>query len=152
MKIIIAAVGRMGKGPEKQLIETYSRRIAWPFKIIEVEERRSIKGKERQKSEAEKLRAAIPKGAKIIMLDERGKALSSEAFAKTIEGFHEQAINTLCFIIGGADGLDAGLKHEADMVLSFGPQTWPHMMVRAMLTEQVYRAMTILTGHPYHRS
>ena len=151
MKITIAAVGRMGRGPEQELLEIYRRRMNWPVDIVEVEEKRPITGPERQKSETAKLRAAIPKGATIIILDEHGQALSSEAFAKSIEAFREQAINSLCFIIGGAGGFAADLKQEARMALAFGPQTWPHMLVRVMLMEHLYRAQTILAGHPYHR-
>ncbi|MFP6581164.1 MAG: 23S rRNA (pseudouridine(1915)-N(3))-methyltransferase RlmH [Candidatus Hydrogenedentota bacterium] len=105
----------------------------------------------RKKQEAEKLLAAIPTSAAIVALDERGKALSSRDFAKKIDNWGVEGLSTVVFIIGGADGLDESVRKKAHLILGFGTLTWPHKLVRVMLTEQIYRAWSISTGHPYHR-
>lgn len=151
MNINIIAVGRLKKGPEKELIDTYLTRCPWDIKITEVEEKRPIKGTERMAREADLILAAIPEKAFIIALDERAKEMRSTNFAHKIRDLTDQGINTLAILIGGADGYDKKVKTRADMMLSFGAMTWPHMMVRAMLAEQLYRASTILQGHPYHK-
>ena len=102
--------------------------------------------------EGEALLAAVPDGARIVALDERGKSQTSEAFAKRLGIWRDDGVRAVAFLIGGADGLDESLRKRADMVVSFGALTWPHMLVRALLAEQLYRAHTILTGHPYHRA
>ncbi|MDG1708122.1 MAG: 23S rRNA (pseudouridine(1915)-N(3))-methyltransferase RlmH, partial [Emcibacteraceae bacterium] len=148
---LIIAVGRMKKSPENEILETYLKRCPWNVKIIEVEERRPIKGAERMAREGDLLLNAIPDGATVVALDERGKEMRSTVFAEKIRTFQDNGTNNLVFLIGGADGYDEKVKAKADIKISFGSMTWPHMMVRAMLGEQLYRASTILQGHPYHK-
>ena len=152
MQISIIAIGRMQRGPEKALVEEYFKRLPWKSDIIEIEiKKAAATSEERKKREAEKLLAAVPAGAALVVLDENGKALSSRAFAKKIDDWQMAGFNSLAFIIGGADGLDRQVLARADLKLAFGTLTWPHMMVRAMLSEQIYRAWSINAGHPYHR-
>jgi 23S rRNA (pseudouridine1915-N3)-methyltransferase len=151
MRIVIAAVGRLRRGPEFELLEAYRRRMHWPIAIREVEERRPLAPAERQRREADLLRAALPEGATVIALDEGGTQLNSRQFAERIGAWQDKGLRDLAFVIGGADGLDPSLRTEADLKIAFGTMTWPHMLVRAMLMEQIYRAQQILAGHPYHK-
>lgn len=152
LKLAIVAVGRFGgKDPERLLFETYAGRMKPPIKMIEVEEKR-LTGAARQRREGELLQAATPAGAAIVAMDGRGEVLSSEALAGRLDRFRQQGIGRVAFLIGGADGHDDQLRRSAAFCYSFGPATWPHLMVRAMLAEQLYRAGTILDGHPYHRA
>lgn len=151
MQISLIAVGRLGAGPEKTLIDTYQKRLGWSFSIKEIEIKKRLSDAERQIAEADALIAAIPDGAAVIALDERGKALNSREFAGWIEDKTIGGQSKLAILIGGADGLTDNVRAKADLLLSFGRLTWPHMLVRAMVAEQVYRAETILRGHPYHR-
>ncbi len=151
MRLIIACVGRLGDGPMLRLYRDYAGRLAWPVTLKEVEERRKLPAAKRLEREAELLTEAVPKGARIVAMDERGKSLASIAFAQTLSKWQGEGVAEVAFVIGGADGLSADLKKRAALVLSLGPMTWPHLMVRAMLAEQLYRAQTILSGHPYHR-
>ncbi len=109
-------------------------------------------GLECQKQEASLLLGAVPEGATVVALDERGKAISSETLAKKIGAWQSQGQSNFAFLIGGADGLDDSVRDRADLLLPFGTVTWPHLLVRAMLAEQLYRAESILAGHPYHRN
>ncbi|HVR65420.1 MAG TPA: 23S rRNA (pseudouridine(1915)-N(3))-methyltransferase RlmH [Verrucomicrobiae bacterium] len=156
MRITIAAVGKWKAGPEKALFEEYRKRLKWPMALKEVEERRPLPAPQMKLREAELLRAALPPGKSgdllMVALDERGKALSSESLAKQISTWQQRGIGGAAFVIGGADGLDESLKKDSGMLLSLGPMTWPHMLVRVMLIEQLYRAQQILAGHPYHRA
>jgi len=151
MGIVIVAVGRAKAGPILALCEEYRRRIPFSVEIREVEERRPLSGGERKAREGGLLLAAIPDGALIVTLDERGKAFDSAAFARQFAAWRERS-QTLAFVIGGADGLTEAVLEKSAARLAFGAMTWPHMLVRAMLLEQIYRAHTILTGHPYHRA
>jgi 23S rRNA (pseudouridine1915-N3)-methyltransferase len=151
MRIVIAAVGKFRREPERELYEAFVKRISWPITLKEVEERDPLPAPQRKAREAAKLLAALPDGATVVALDEAGKALSSAGFAKRIEGWRDAGTGDLAFVIGGADGLDASVLERAQLTLSLGPMTWPHMMVRALLAEQLYRAQSILAGHPYHR-
>ena len=119
-----------------------------PADVIEVEDKKNIG----MRAEADLLDRAIPNGAKIITLDERGKLLTSPEFAKCLANVRDQGQGHLAFIIGGADGIDPSLRARADMSISFGSMVWPHMLVRVMLSEQLYRAASILAGSPYHRA
>lgn len=150
MRITICAVGRMKAGPERDLIERYSKRIQWPFEIVEVEERRKLSAAQLKQREQELLGAAMPKGALRIALDERGTALTSIAWSEKLARWRDDG-RDVAFLLGGAGGLAAELRDNADIVLSFGKATWPHMLARVMLAEQIYRAQEILAGHPYHR-
>ena len=152
MRITLAAVGRMRAGAMRDLFDDYAGRLRLPWKLVEVEEHRRLKPDQLKSREAELLRAAIPKGATLVAMDERGKPQSSEQFAKKIGDWRDSGVADLAFLIGGADGLDDGLRKEAALILSLGAMTWPHFLARIMLAEQLYRAETILAGHPYHRA
>lgn len=156
MRVRIAAVGRQKTGPEAALIDDYLARFGktgralglGPAEVIEVEDKKNGG----MAGEAGLLTKAIPDGAAVIALDERGKVLTSPDFANEIGNFRDQGIRDAVFLIGGADGLDPALRSRADLTLSFGKMVWPHMLARVMLAEQLYRAATILAGGPYHRS
>ena len=157
MRVIVAAIGRARAAPEQALFNDYASRLvrsgpaALTLEIREAEERRKLPVDARRTAEAALLRELIPKGATLVALDARGKSLASEEFAKRLARWRDDGVADLAFVIGGADGLDPTLIRQAGFVLSLGAMTWPHMLVRAMLAEQIYRAQSILTGHPYHR-
>lgn len=152
MRLTIVAVGRGRASPEAALYEHYAARIAWPLSLKEVEERRPLPAPDRLTREATLLRAAVPRGARVIALDRNGAGLSSEAFAAHLRNWRDGGVGDVAFLIGGADGLDGAVLREADLVVSFGSATWPHLLARVLLAEQLYRAQQILAGHPYHRS
>jgi 23S rRNA (pseudouridine1915-N3)-methyltransferase len=149
-------VGRLRAGPERTLIEDYLQRFdrtgralgLGPTEIIEVEDRKNGG----MTAEATLLERAIPAGAKVCALDERGKAVTYPEFARMLAGWRDDGAGTAIFLIGGADGLDPALRNRADTRLSLGKMVWPHMLARVMLCEQLYRAATILAGGPYHRT
>lgn len=149
MRLTLLAVGRMRAGPERNLLEHYRTRI--DIVVKEVDERRPLAPADRRRREAELLRAACPRGATLVALDARGHMLSSEGLAARLRAWQDGGVGDLAFAIGGADGLDETLVRDASFVLSLGPMTWPHLLVRGMLAEQLYRARSILAGHPYHR-
>lgn len=151
MKLSIIAVGKLGRDPENAIVERYIKRMPWKVTLSEVAEKRPIKGEERRAREADLLTAKIPKGAFVVALDEKGKEFHSESLAEAIDGWRNRGVNTLAFIIGGAGGLEPAITDKADLVMSLGRMTWPHALARAMLAEQLYRASSILEGHPYHR-
>lgn len=151
MRLTICTVGRLKAGPERDLIDKYKKRLHWPLEIVEVEERRKLSAAETKTRESALLTGALPDGAVRIALDERGKTLSSENFANKLGAWRDQG-RDIAFLIGGAGGLAPEHRKGADLVLSFGAATWPHMLARAMLVEQIYRAQEILAGHPYHRA
>jgi 23S rRNA (pseudouridine1915-N3)-methyltransferase len=152
LNIIIIAVGRMQRGPEQDLLDAYLKRLPWKASVKEIDiKKQSANASERKAREAESLLSAVPDGAALVVLDERGKGVTSRALAEKIDDWQVTGINTIAFIIGGADGLDQSVLTRADLKLAFGTLTWPHMMVRAMLGEQIYRSWSILAGHPYHR-
>lgn len=150
MRLSIIAVGRHKAGPLKALQEFYAERLRWPLTIREVEERRKLPPAELKAREAELILGALPKDAVLVALDARGKNLSSTDFAGRLARWRD-ADASLAFAIGGADGLAEGVIEKAKLVLSLGAMTWPHLLVRGMLLEQLYRAQQILAGHPYHR-
>jgi 23S rRNA (pseudouridine1915-N3)-methyltransferase len=150
MRFVILAVGRQKAGPLKDLEQHYASRITLPISIREVEERRKLSAAEMKAREAELLLDAVPKGATIVALDGRGEALSSAGFAKRISQWREAGCD-LAFIIGGAEGLADTVLKKARFTLALGDMTWPHLLARLMLLEQIYRAQQILAGHPYHR-
>lgn len=152
MRLWLAAVGRSRGGPTRDLFDEYVGRLEWPFTLKEVEVKKRLSSDELKRQEAELLLAAVPAGAIVVALDERGKALPSEAFAAKIGDWRDRGAGDLAFLIGGADGHGDAVRARADFLLAFGPMTWPHMLVRGMLAEQLYRAQQILAGHPYHRS
>lgn len=152
MRILLAAVGRAKAGPERALFEHYAGRLAWPLTLREVEEKRPLPAIERMNREAELLLAAVPAGAVVVALDERGRQIGSEDFAGRLGAWRDSGVSDVCFLIGGADGHGEAVRRRADLLLAFGAMTWPHMLVRGMLAEQLYRAHCILSGHPYHRA
>lgn len=151
MNILLLAVGRARRDAAAELFADYSGRLPWPLTLKEVEDRRGGSDEERRRREGELLLAALPDGAFAVALDQGGKVLDSEALAGRIGGWRDDGLRELAFIIGGADGLVPAVLARADFTLSLGAMTWPHMLVRAMLCEQLFRAASILSGHPYHR-
>lgn len=151
MRVEILAVGRARAGPERDLYDSYIKRIRWTVELREVEEKRRLPPAELKAREAGLLLAALPDRAVTVALDGTGKDLSSEALARKLGQWRDDGRGCAAFVIGGADGLAPEIRDRADLVLALGRQTWPHMLVRAMLAEQIYRAQQILAGHPYHR-
>lgn len=150
MKVDIIAVGRLRNGPLFDLSQDYQRRIQWSLNMIEVESK-STDPATAQRQEEEKILTHIDDRAFLCVLDERGNGLRSLDFAHTLQNLKDGGDNHIQFILGGADGLTDEVRGRANMLLSFGQQTWPHMLARIMLLEQIYRAQQILAGHPYHR-
>jgi 23S rRNA (pseudouridine1915-N3)-methyltransferase len=159
MRIGIVAVGRMKQGPERELVGRYLERAVGVgrslglsgFAVSELVESRAGSGAARKAEEAKAIAGQIPPAGIVIALDEHGKSLGSDDFAHRIARWRDDGKSALSFVIGGADGLDPEFSRAAAMTLSFSPLTWPHQLVRIMLAEQLYRATTILSGHPYHR-
>ncbi|MFN5996632.1 MAG: 23S rRNA (pseudouridine(1915)-N(3))-methyltransferase RlmH [Paracoccaceae bacterium] len=155
MRLHLCAVGRLRAGPERDLIDDYLARLdrtgrplgLGPVSEHEVEDKKGGG----MAAEATLLARAVPEGAALCVLDERGKVLSSPEFAQALAGWRDGGRQDAAFVIGGADGVDPGLRARADLVISLGRMVWPHMLVRVMLAEQLYRAATILAGSPYHR-
>jgi 23S rRNA (pseudouridine1915-N3)-methyltransferase len=148
----VIAVGRLKSGPLKALEQHYAERMTWPLAIREVEERRKLPAPELVEREGALLLAALPREAVAVALDGRGPALSSEGLASRLAHWRDGGAGEIAFLIGGAGGLSAGARQRAQFLLSLGPMTWPHLLVRGMLLEQLYRAQQILAGHPYHRA
>lgn len=144
IRIEILAVGKMRAGPMADLWQDYAGRMTWPFGVTEVEGRSPAE-------ELKKLRDKIDPRAFLFVMDERGKSLRSLDFASRLDKLAAEGAGHIQFVIGGADGLNDEIRKKAGALLSLGPQTWPHMLVRVMLAEQIYRAQQILAGHPYHR-
>lgn len=156
MQVHLRVVGRLqGRSEERALVDDYSARFAkaarglgWgEITEIEVEDRKGGG----MVAEADLLRRSLPKGGVLVCLDERGVQMTSPDFAERLRGWADQGRGDVAFVIGGADGIDPGLREEADLLLSFGAMVWPHKLVRVMLAEQLYRAASILAGSPYHR-
>ena len=137
MLLHIIARGKIGRSPEADLVERYLKRIAWLIKLTELSERAPT--------------PPAPSGSVTILLDEKGKALSSMELAKKLEQWRDRGVREARFVIGAADGHSPEEHASADLLISFGPATWPHLLVRAMLAEQLFRATSILANHPYHR-
>jgi 23S rRNA (pseudouridine1915-N3)-methyltransferase len=160
MRIVIAAVGRLKQGPERDLAERYRKRAADVGRsvglpavdIVEIRESRADSAERRMLEESIAIANVVPERAVTAILDERGESLSSGAFAGRLQGWRAQDRPAVVFIIGGADGLAPPLRGKAGLALAFGAATWPHQLARIMLLEQLYRAVTILSGHPYHRA
>ena len=160
MKLMIAAIGHLKSGPEKALAAEYEQRIAVlgrkvGFTAVAVQdwsESRAQDVKLRQAEEAKALWSVVPDGSPVLVLDERGEALSSAEFARLLAAEARKGGKQLTLMIGGPDGHAAETRGKAVKTLSFGPMTWPHRLVRVMLLEQIYRAVTILVNHPYHRA
>ncbi len=159
MFVHIYAIGRLKSGGEAELVRRYrerSNRLARPcglrgINVRALRESRAPDASARKTDESDRLLDALPAGATIVALDERGRSLASDAFADFLGAERDRGCHDLVFIIGGADGLHERVLRRAAHLLSFGRQTWPHQLVQAMLLEQMYRALTIWQGHPYHR-
>lgn len=149
-------MGRSKAGPLRDLYDDYASRLAGPpwqgLSLVEVEERRPLEGAERRAREASLLLDALPKDAWVVALDERGRGMDSPAFAQLLSDQADRGTANAVFLIGGASGFDESVRQRADRLLSLGAMTWPHMLVRCLLAEQLFRARSILTGHPYHRA
>ena len=156
MRMTLIAVGRLKSGPVRDLYDHYAGRLGQgplgTLALKEVEHRRALPPEELTRREAELLLGAAPKGARLIALDETGKALTSAGFAKLLGRWRDQGVADAAFLVGGAEGLDSSVREAAALVLSLGPMTWPHLLTRALIAEQLYRAQSILAGHPYHRA
>ena len=158
MRIVIAAVGRLKRGPEVELAERYRERAVKSGRgiglrsldVIEIAESRARDAQRRMLEESIALANIIPERAAIVLLDPRGEAVDSNGFVKRLRGWNDGG-RDVAFVIGGPDGLAPTLSENADLHLAFGALTWPHQLVRVMLLEQIYRAITMMSGHPYHR-
>lgn len=152
MQIVISAIGRLKKGtPEDILISSYLQKTRWSVVVKEVEEKKALTGVALKEAESHLLQNTVPSGSKIIVLDETGKTPSSREFASLLQGWMDSGVSAVSFLIGGANGHADFLKQQADYKLSFGRMTLPHMLARVVLAEQIYRAKTIIDGHPYHK-
>ena len=159
MRIALVCVGRLKAGPERALFERYFKRLRESVRGVgvagvdlrEIDESSARRPEDRRAKEADSIRAAVPAGSVLVALDERGASPSSEEWASDIGRARDASRPTYAVVIGGPDGLAAPLRESAHRVISFGSMTWPHQLVRVMAGEQLYRAISILSGHPYHR-
>lgn len=151
MKITIAAVGRGRAGPESELFEAYRARCPWTLRLVELAPRRGGAPERRRGEEAERLLRAAADASVVVALDERGRDLSSRDLANHIADWRHDGRRELAFLVGGPDGLGDAVRARADLILALGRMTWPHRLIPALLAEQLYRASTVLAGHPYHR-
>jgi 23S rRNA (pseudouridine1915-N3)-methyltransferase len=160
VRLFLVCVGRLKAGPERELVARYVERATGSartngfagFQLREIEEGRARRPDDRKAEEAKAIVALLPAGTRLLAFDERGAPLSSEAFAADLGRARDEGLAATALVIGGPDGLDPALRDSASRIIAFGTMTWPHQLVRAMAAEQVYRAMTILSGHPYHRA
>jgi 23S rRNA (pseudouridine1915-N3)-methyltransferase len=160
MRLVMIAIGRLKQGPERELAERYRKRFDdigrklgfRGVEIVEIPESRARDAATRIAEEAAAISAATPEKSVLVTLDERGENIDSAAFSCRLERWRDQSVSSTIFVIGGADGLSPDLRRNGNLAIAFGAATWPHQMVRIMLLEQLYRAATILAGHPYHRA
>jgi 23S rRNA (pseudouridine1915-N3)-methyltransferase len=150
MRLTVLAVGRARNGPEQQLFADYIRRLPWPLDLREIDDRGGDDAG-RGRREGARILAALPDNATLVALDPGGRQHSSEAFARHLANWRDDGVRDLAFAIGGSDGLDEAVLKRADAKLCLGAMIWPHLLARVMLAEQLFRAHSILTGHPYHR-
>lgn len=151
MRLTIVCIGRMRHGPEKSLLGEYLKRLPWKLFIKEIDEKDYGNPALQIRREAAMLLEAAEGYERCIALDERGKELTSREFTGKLQLWRQEGVGSAAFIIGGSHGLDDTVRQRADMLLSLGRMTWPHLLARVLLAEQLYRAHTILSGHPYHR-
>jgi len=160
MRLVVIAVGRLKQGPERELAEAYRKRAqaigralgVREIEIVEIRESRAQDAERRRVEESIAIANVVPERAVIVILDERGDNLDSAALAGQIQAWRKEDRPAVCFVVGAADGLGQSLKERAKLKLAFGAATWPHQLVRIMLLEQLYRAASIIAGHPYHRA
>jgi len=152
MKVNIVAIGKLkSKTPEKAIIDEYTKRCHWKIAIKELNEPRNLEVEEKKIEEGKLLLSSISASSKIIVLDERGVNITSPDLAKKIENWQVQGASEISFLIGGANGHSQMIRDKADLILSFGKLTLPHMLMRAVLSEQIYRLESIISSHPYHK-
>ncbi|WP_319798039.1 23S rRNA (pseudouridine(1915)-N(3))-methyltransferase RlmH [Nitrobacter sp.] len=159
MRLAVIAIGRLKQGPERELSDRYrgrfddiGRRLGFRgLDVHEIPESRARDSEQRIREEAASILALIPQEALLVALDERGKNIDSAAFAAHLGRWRDESVANTVFVVGGADGLSPELRRRVKLSVAFGAATWPHQIVRVMLLEQIYRAATILAGHPYHR-
>lgn len=159
MRLVVAAVGKLKRGPERELAERYrerlenlARSVGLRLEVVEIAESKNRDVERRRIEESIALSTLIPDGAALVLLEERGRALKTGDLVDALRSWRDSGRNACVFMIGGADGLATTLHEKADIVLAFGGLTWPHQLVRIMLLEQLYRVGTVLAGHPYHRA
>jgi len=160
MRLVLIAIGRLKQGPERELAQRYQERFDdigrklgfRGLEVHEIPESRARDAPGRMAEEAAAISALIPEKSLLVALDEHGSSIDSAAFARHLGKWRDESIANTIFMIGGADGLSPDLRRKAKLTVAFGSATWPHQMVRVMLLEQIYRAATILAGHPYHRA
>ena len=160
MRLVVIAIGRLKQGPERELAERYrtrfddmGRKLGFRgLEIHEISESRAREAPARMAEEAAEILAVVPDKSVLVTMDERGSNVDSAAFARHLGQWRDQSVANAVFVIGGADGLSPDLRRKEKLAIAFGAATWPHQMVRVMLLEQLYRAATILSGHPYHRA
>lgn len=160
VRVFLLTIGRLKAGPERELAARYLERAAKAgpaiglagFEVIEIVESRAARPEARKDEEAAALIAALPAGAALIVLDERGRTVSSEALSERVGQWRDGGRPALGFAIGGPDGHGEAIRRQADLLVAFGAMTWPHQLVRIMAAEQLYRTVTLLSGHPYHRA
>jgi 23S rRNA (pseudouridine1915-N3)-methyltransferase len=152
LRITLAAVGRMKRSPLSAAFDDYAKRLTWPLTLKEVEEKRPLPPEQLMAAEGEALLGALPADCYLFALEPRGKALSSEDFAALLGRLQDEGRREVAFVIGGADGLSESLLARSDFKLTLGAMIWPHLLARVMLAEQLFRAQSILAGHPYHRA
>ena len=160
MRLVVIAIGRLKQGPERELAERYQKRFDdigrklgfRGVEIVEIPESRARDATTRIAEEAAAISAATPEKSVLVTLDERGENIDSAAFSRHLGRWRDQSVSSAIFVIGGADGLSPDLRRNGQLAMAFGAATWPHQMVRIMLLEQLYRAATMLAGHPYHRA
>ncbi len=141
----------MKPGPEKDVFDHYAARLSYKLDVIEVVEKRNLSGDALKRAEAELLKNKIPGGAFVVVFDEQGQAVSSRGFANDLQTWQRKGIKSIALLVGGADGVHDSLLSRADRIISLGRMTWPHMLVRGLIAEQLFRSQCILGGHPYHR-
>lgn len=152
MRITLVAIGRAKSSAVAALYDDFAKRLSWPCQLHEIDLRAALPAAARKAREGERLLAAVPQGARLVALDAQGKHLDSAAFAALMGRWQDDGLGDLAFVIGGPDGLARAVLERADLTVSLGPMTWPHLLVRVLLAEQLYRAQCILGGHPYHRA
>jgi len=159
MRVLVLAVGRLKRGAEAELAARYEKRVLQAGRrsglrdidIVEIRESRAADAGKRMIEESIAIASLVPEGAMTVILDERGDNIGSAAFAEKLGNWRDNGVPAAAFIIGGPDGIAPSLRDKAKLKLAFGAATWPHQLVRIMLLEQIYRAITIMSGHPYHR-
>jgi 23S rRNA (pseudouridine1915-N3)-methyltransferase len=160
VRLLLIGIGRLKAGPERELFDRYFKRLGElarnsgiaGVELREIDEGRARRPEDRQAEESRLILASLPRGARLVLLDERGVALSSPQWAAEIGKARDGGAASYALVIGGPDGFDPALREKAQTIVSFGAMTWPHQLVRVMAAEQLYRSLSILVGHPYHRA